>query len=61
MYGFSRRYHVWVAPSVVSIVAEGAYGTSTNPHEEESSPFVHPKKRGGGPRILIRQILAPEL
>ena len=36
-----------VAPSVVSIVAEGAYGTSTNPHEEGSSPFVHPKKKGG--------------
>ena len=25
-----------VAPSVVSIVAEGAYGTATNPHDEES-------------------------
>ncbi len=50
-----------VAPSVVSIVAEGAYGTSTNPHEEGSSPFVHPKKKGGGSRILISQVLAPEL
>lgn len=35
----------FVAPSVVSIVAEGAYGTSTNPHEEGTSPFVHPKKK----------------
>ncbi len=34
-----------VAPSVVSIVAEGAYGTATNPHEERPSPFVHPKKK----------------
>ncbi len=34
-----------VAPSVVSIVAEGAYGTSTDPHEEGTSPFVHPKKK----------------
>ena len=50
-----------VAPSVVSIVAEGAYGTSTNPHEEGSSPFVHPKKKGGNPRILTSQVLAPEL
>ena len=27
-----------VAPSVVSIVAEGAYGTTTDPHEEELPP-----------------------
>ncbi|NOR64540.1 MAG: PDZ domain-containing protein [Candidatus Scalindua sp.] len=30
-----------VAPSVVSIVAEGAYGTATNPHDQES-PFSSP-------------------
>ena len=34
-----------VAPSVVSIVAEGAYGTSTNPHEERPTPFVHPREK----------------
>jgi len=34
-----------VAPSVVSIVAEGAYGTSTDPHEEEYSPFIHPREK----------------
>lgn len=34
-----------VAPSVVSIVAEGAYGTSTNPHEEGASPFIHPGEK----------------
>ena len=31
-----------VAPSVVSIVAEGAYGTSTNPHGEGIAPFSSP-------------------
>jgi serine protease Do len=31
-----------VAPSVVSIVAEGAYGTATNPHEEGPAPFSSP-------------------
>ena len=31
-----------VAPSVVSIVAEGAYGTSVNPHEERVTPFSSP-------------------
>jgi serine protease Do len=31
-----------VAPSVVSIVAEGTYGTATNPHDEES-PFSSPE------------------
>ncbi len=31
-----------VAPSVVSIIAEGVYGTSTNPHEEGRSPFPSP-------------------
>ena len=34
-----------VAPSVVSIVAEGAYGTSTNPHEEGVTPFLSPHGR----------------
>jgi serine protease Do len=34
-----------VAPSVVSIVAEGAYGTFTDPHEEGSSPFVPPGEK----------------
>ena len=40
-----------VAPSVVSIVAEGAYSTSASPHEEGSSPFVHPQKKGGVPEF----------
>ncbi|MGR3293682.1 MAG: trypsin-like peptidase domain-containing protein [Candidatus Scalindua sp.] len=31
-----------VAPSVVSIIAEGAYGTSTDPHDEGHSPFSFP-------------------
>ncbi len=31
-----------VAPSVVSIVAEGAYGTSTDPHDEGHTPFSPP-------------------
>ena len=31
-----------VAPSVVSIVAEGAYGTSANPHGEGITPFSSP-------------------
>ncbi|WP_162532336.1 trypsin-like peptidase domain-containing protein [Candidatus Scalindua japonica] len=31
-----------VAPSVVSIVAEGAYGTHTDPHEEGGSSFSSP-------------------
>ncbi len=35
-----------VGPSVVSIVAEGAYGTSTNPHDELPSPFFVPKENG---------------
>ncbi len=35
-----------VAPSVVSIVAEGAYGTSTDPHEETPPPFFHPREKG---------------
>ena len=34
-----------VAPSVVSIVAEGTYGTSTNSHEEGASPFVPPREK----------------
>jgi serine protease Do len=38
-----------VAPSVVSIVAEGAYGTETNPHEEGRSPFHSPKDKEGKP------------
>ncbi len=39
-----------VAPSVVSIVAEGAYGTFTSPHEEGSSPFVHPGEKNKNPQ-----------
>ena len=38
-----------VAPSVVSIVAEGAYDSSTNPHEERPSPFVNPKEKDKTP------------
>ena len=34
-----------VAPSVVSIVAEGAYGTAVNPHEEGPSPFNSPRDK----------------
>ena len=41
-----------VAPSVVSIVAEGTYGTSVNPHEEDNSPFQSP----GDNRALVEQI-----
>ncbi len=39
-----------VAPSVVSIVAEGTYGTFTDPHEEGSSPFVHPREKDEKPQ-----------
>ncbi len=35
-----------VGPSVVSIVAEGMYGTSTDPHDKFPSPFFHPKENG---------------
>ncbi len=33
-----------VGPSVVSIVAEGMYGTSTDPHDKLPSPFFFPKE-----------------
>ena len=35
-----------VGPSVVSIVAEGIYGTFTDPHDKFPSPFFHPKENG---------------
>ncbi|MHC4184075.1 MAG: S1C family serine protease, partial [Planctomycetota bacterium] len=34
-----------VGPSVVSIVAEGAYGTATNPHDKLPSPFFLPGEK----------------
>ena len=34
-----------VGPSVVSIVAEGAYGTATNPHSRLPSPFFLPGEK----------------
>ncbi len=34
-----------VAPSVVSIVSEGTYGTTANPHEEGPSPFHSPRDK----------------
>lgn len=41
-----QKVSSFVAPSVVSIVAEGAYGTSTDPHEEIPPPFSHPGEKG---------------
>ncbi len=38
-----------VAPSVVSIVAEGAYGTDADHHEEGHSPFHTPQDKEGKP------------
>ena len=46
-----------VAPSVVSIVAEGAYGTPTNPHDEGSPPDG---KRITNLKIPINPVSVPE-
>ncbi|ODS34833.1 MAG: protease [Candidatus Scalindua rubra] len=49
-----RKISSLVGPSVVSIVAEGAFGTHTDPHDRFPSPFFSPrekdKKRPGADR-----------